>query len=129
MKLHPSSLKLLDHYSNNIHHFLWVFFSFIKNLNHTFVIEAECAWCSCHSPGVVKGNLYERIAPVFVPANSMRPERDKATCVNVTSDGISRRHCKFNNKLINSSKKTKQQERLKHKLTVVAKPVLQLQTI
>ena len=99
----PSSPKLLDCYSNNIHYFLQVFFLHQKSKPylHTFVIEAECAWCSCHSPGVVKGNLYERIAPVLVPANSMRPERDKATCVNITlSDGISRRHYKFNKKLI-----------------------------
>ena len=51
-----------------------------------------CVWCSCHSPGLDNGNLNDRTVPALVPAKSIRPDRDKATCVKTqSSDGTSRR--------------------------------------
>ena len=60
----------------------------------TLVIDPECTWCSCHSPGTVSGNFMARRVPELVPAKSIRPERDITHCVNTISlAGTSRRIC------------------------------------
>ena len=54
----------------------------------------ECTWCSCHSPGTVRGNFIARKVPELVPAKSIRPERDITHCVKTMSlAGTSRRIC------------------------------------
>ena len=64
----------------------------------TLVIALAWPWYSFHSPGCVRGNFIARSVPALVPVNSILPECDIATVVNVTSpDSTLRRIYKEHN--------------------------------
>ena len=64
-------------YSSIIHHYICMHADYMLSkviTGLTLETADEWTWCSCHSPGSVRGNLTALTAPELVPANSIRPE-------------------------------------------------------
>lgn len=60
-------------------------------VNRILVIGAQCPIKSCQSGWSLNGKVNERKWPVWLPQNSIRPLRDKATVVSRTSGELTSR--------------------------------------